>query len=234
VLASSPELSFENIRYDICFIGTQSDPTRVRAINSFQKEKGIRYFFRTPNTTDWSDKNTSYLHMSDKAKKRELEDMYLNNMKKSWAILCPRGMGSSSFRFYETMCMGRIPVHISDEYVFPFADEIDYSRFCINIPEAAVDVAGNVLAKWFQNKSSEELETICRTARSTWEKYFHNEKSKEIMLKLLASHRAKSGRASHSYLEIENEYGEGKRIGYERDFSKISKLTTRKHGSTGP
>jgi hypothetical protein len=49
--------------------------------------------------------------------------------------LCPRGYGKSSFRFYEAMQLGSIPVFIYDQKWMPFEDEIDWSDFsvCIHI-----------------------------------------------------------------------------------------------------
>ncbi|MGE4552464.1 MAG: class I SAM-dependent methyltransferase [Desulfovibrionaceae bacterium] len=219
VLDKAPELEFSKLRYDVCFIGAQSDPVRARAIASIAKRKDIRYFFHYPNTTDWADKQTSYLHMEDEKKKREMEMVYVNNMRKSWAVLCPRGMGSSSVRFYETLCMGRIPVHISDEYVFPFADEIDYSRFCIDIPESAVDVVGEVLAQWFRKKTPEDLERMCREARATWERYFRPEDAKRIMVEQLRRHKAAPGPVqADKYVALPDERGRGERTGYAPGF----------------
>jgi predicted O-methyltransferase YrrM len=215
VLAKAPDFRFDRIKYDTCFIGTLSDPVRVQAIQSVGNAPGLRYFFHHPDTTDWEDKNTSYLHMDDKTKKRQLEDVYVNNMRKSWTVLCPRGMGSSSIRFFETLCMGRIPIHISDEYILPDADVIDYSRFCIDIPQSAAGVVGKVVSQWIGKKSREELESICREARSVWERHFDLSNPKKVLVRKLerytpAEFPAHSPRA----IIINKENGERTRTGY--------------------
>ncbi|MDD3313839.1 exostosin family protein [Pseudodesulfovibrio sp.] len=197
-------------------------------LDSVSRRDDLRFFFRYPETTDWSDKETSYLHMEDRDRKRRLEEMYVKSLKESWIVLCPRGMGSSSIRLYETLCMGRIPVHVSDEYTYPFADEIDYSRFCITLPQGAADVAGDVLARWLRGKTEDDLAAICREARSVWEKHFRPDDAKGIMLRMLARHKAAPGPVKRNkYVPIRSEDGRGKRMGYAPGFFKNMDIDNR-------
>lgn len=47
-------------------------------------------------------------------------------------MLAPRGYGPSSFRFFEAILAGVIPVYIHDgDNALPYQDEIDYSKFAI-------------------------------------------------------------------------------------------------------
>jgi predicted O-methyltransferase YrrM len=206
VVEASPSLDFDKIRYDVCFVGTLSDPIRVGMINSIAAEKGLRSFLRHPNTLDWSDPATSYLHMKDEEKRRELETVYVQNARKSWAMLCPRGMGSSSIRFYEALCLGRIPVHISDEYVFPLEGRVDFSRFTIDIRQDDVPVMGKLLAAWFRKKSPEELAALCREARAAYEEHLQEHHSRriavEILRRRLAQRNAEPQAAAPRYVQV--------------------------------
>jgi hypothetical protein len=59
-------------------------------------------------------------------------------MLESYFALCPRGVGSTSYRFYEAMQLGVVPVLIADEDTRPFRKQIDWetcSVFCKNINE---------------------------------------------------------------------------------------------------
>ena len=47
--------------------------------------------------------------------------------------LCPRGAGPSSYRLFETMQMGRVPVVLSDQWVPP--DGPAWGEFLIRVPE---------------------------------------------------------------------------------------------------
>lgn len=48
--------------------------------------------------------------------------------------LCPRGAGLSSYRFFESIHLGSIPVLFADDAALPYPD-LDYSRFSVRIPE---------------------------------------------------------------------------------------------------
>jgi hypothetical protein len=49
----------------------------------------------------------------------------------SYFTLCPRGYGKTSYRFYEALQLGSIPIYISDEHWLPFFDKSWYDQFCI-------------------------------------------------------------------------------------------------------
>jgi len=86
------------------------------------------------------------------------------------------------------MCMGRIPVHVSDAYVPPFEKDIDYSQFCLFIPESEVSQAGHILRTWLARRGKEELMTMCRTARQVWEHHFRPEALADVCLEYLRRH----------------------------------------------
>lgn len=52
-------------------------------------------------------------------------------MQRSEFALCPRGHGPTSFRLYEALQMGAIPVYVSDDHRLPFADELDWRRIAV-------------------------------------------------------------------------------------------------------
>ena len=53
--------------------------------------------------------------------------------------LAPRGYGPTSFRMYETMQMGAIPIYISDVFWLPFDDEIDWEKAALLIHPDDID-----------------------------------------------------------------------------------------------
>lgn len=57
------------------------------------------------------------------------EKVFVKAMEKSYSCLCPRGYGGGSFRFYEAMQMGVVPVHIGDIDIRPFKSQIDWDNF---------------------------------------------------------------------------------------------------------
>ncbi len=53
---------------------------------------------------------------------------YYKNIKNSDYILCIRGAGNFSVRFYETLMMGKIPVFVDTDCLLPFEKSIDWKK----------------------------------------------------------------------------------------------------------
>ena len=49
--------------------------------------------------------------------------------------LCPAGHGRWTYRFFQAIQWGSIPVLLSDDYIKPFNNEIPYDDFCITVKE---------------------------------------------------------------------------------------------------
>jgi hypothetical protein len=67
---------------------------------------------------------------------------YQSIISRSVFTLCPAGYGRWTFRWIEALLHGSIPVLISDGYVLPFAEYVDWDRFTIRVREqdiAAID-----------------------------------------------------------------------------------------------
>jgi hypothetical protein len=67
---------------------------------------------------------------------RELGDEYRVVMGRSRFVLCPRGTGTSSFRLFEALACGRVPVILSDDWVAPRG--IDWASCAVRIAECDV------------------------------------------------------------------------------------------------
>lgn len=52
---------------------------------------------------------------------------------------CPRGIGLSSYRFFETIRLGSIPVLFADDVVLPYENEINYEEMIVRIPENKIN-----------------------------------------------------------------------------------------------
>lgn len=189
VLAAAPDLNFAKIRFDVSFVGTISDPVRLALLQGIERERRLRHYISAPQAPEWN-LGASYLHMKGAARRARLERLYLGVMARSWATLCPRGRGSSSIRFFETLCLGRLPVHVSDEYVLPLADRIDYAAFCLFLPEADAPRAGEAVHAWLAGKGREERAAMCRQARQAWEEHLAPEREQEIALDILRRHKS--------------------------------------------
>jgi hypothetical protein len=73
----------------------------------------------------------------DRVAEGELAGRYVESIVNSAFVLCPRGGGTSTFRLFETMMLGRAPVIVSDEWVPPPGP--DWESFSLRVREADVD-----------------------------------------------------------------------------------------------
>jgi hypothetical protein len=90
---------------------------------------------------------------------------YVALARRSKFILCPRGLAPSSIRLFETMCMGRAPLILADEWVPPHGPQ--WEAFSIRIPERDARWVPRIL----EEKEAAAVE-MGLLARAEWEKYF--------------------------------------------------------------
>ena len=79
--------------------------------------------------------------------------------------LCPRGRGPGSVRLFEAMRMGRCPVILSDEWVYP--ERVDWQACSISVPEKDASRVPEILDKW-RDRAAE----MGAKARQEWEKFY--------------------------------------------------------------
>lgn len=74
-------------------------------------------------------------------------DKYKKILSGSKFTLCPRGLGLSSYRFFECFHLNTIPVLFSDIAILPYQDSIDYTKFIVRIPESKSNDANYILER---------------------------------------------------------------------------------------
>ncbi len=87
--------------------------------------------------------------------------VFAESMSRSRFILCPRGIGTASFRPFEAMQAGRAPVIISDQWVPPPQVNWDFAVF---VPEAEINGIPDLL-----ESIRDEAFERGRAARAAWE-----------------------------------------------------------------
>jgi len=58
---------------------------------------------------------------------------FFNSIRDSRYIICPRGDGNQSLRFYETLSAGRVPILIDTKIKLPLEDRLNYSEITITL-----------------------------------------------------------------------------------------------------
>ena len=106
------------------------------------------------------------------AKSRKERIEFLKNMNDNLYSLCVRGGGNYSFRFGESLMMGRIPILIDTDCILPFENEIPYDTNCVRIKPENFDRIFDVVQEYHDAHTEEELIDIQKQNRIIWEEYF--------------------------------------------------------------
>ena len=94
---------------------------------------------------------------------------YFNNILESQYVLCVRGAGNFSTRFYETLAMGRIPVYLDSDGLLPLSKIIDWKKHVVwvdwherfNIAEKIID--------FHKSLNEESMQALGASNRALWE-----------------------------------------------------------------
>lgn len=82
------------------------------------------------------DTTAAFIAHSSQNGDEEHRRAYRDQMMRSKFVLCPRGWGTSSYRMYETLAMGRVPVVLSDMWVPPTGP--DWTKCILRVDEDQV------------------------------------------------------------------------------------------------
>lgn len=106
--------------------------------------------------------------MTDSASAERVRREYVDNLVNSDYALSARGYGNYSFRFYEALSVGRIPVLIDTDCVLPYDFLHDYREFCVIVPEGDVDRAGDHVRRFHDRLSPEAFRELQLRIRRFW------------------------------------------------------------------
>jgi len=92
----------------------------------------------------------------------EAHKNYQNHLLRNTYILCPRGYENFSFRFYETLSYGRIPVLIDTDTVLP--PNVNWDELCVRVPYEKMNDLENIIRNDYETKT--EIEFIERQEKA--------------------------------------------------------------------
>ena len=99
----------------------------------------------------------------------QLKKDYINNLIHSHFTICNRGRGNFAIRFYQALSLGRIPVLIDSDMIFPFEEHINWDDVIIKAKNET-ELAEKIVL-WWQNKSEEDVINAQLKCREIYEKY---------------------------------------------------------------
>jgi Exostosin family len=93
---------------------------------------------------------------------------FVTNMLDSDYVLCTRGGGNFSYRFYETLSCGRIPVFINTDCALPFERWIDWKKFCIWVEEDDLPYLGDRICEFHNRLTPQQFQELQLNCRKLW------------------------------------------------------------------
>lgn len=96
---------------------------------------------------------------------------FFQNLVDSDFVLCARGAGNFSYRLYETLCCGRIPVFINTDCVLPYEFTIDWSNYCVWVDQDEMKWVADKIADFYSALSPQDFIDLQHNCRKLWEKW---------------------------------------------------------------
>lgn len=141
-------------RFLFSFVGGKTASVRQKILDERERLGHACYIKETRIGQNWSGGDQSLFRQG-----------YCEVMLESRFVLCPRGYGTSTYRCYESMELGRAPVILSDEWVAPNGP--DWDDFSLRIPESEWEEIPRILAE-----RAQDWQEMGHAARENWERWF--------------------------------------------------------------
>ena len=144
-----------------------NNPVRASAISQLRSSDKVDAEFILRNEFFWGWDGTP--ESFDTATK--VREEYVQNLKSSPYTLCVRGGGNFSYRLYESLNVGGIPVFVDTDCVLPFEDEINWGAHVVWIPPHQVESIDTVLAQVHSTLDNEGFQALQLQNRGLWNSY---------------------------------------------------------------
>ena len=96
---------------------------------------------------------------------------FFENIDNSDYVLCYRGAGNFSIRFYQTLAMGRIPVFVNTDCLLPFENQINWKALTVWIEgENRTDISNSIL-RFHSNLNNDKMNKLFIRNRALWESH---------------------------------------------------------------
>lgn len=137
---------------------------RKKALSFLQAASGIHTNFIVRRSHGY---HTGTIQVSKESSREE----FIDNILASDLALAVKGDGNASIRFYEILSLGRVPLVVDTDMVFPFEDRIDYPSFTFSVPFDRLSEIGGMVNDFWGELSPEYFEVMQRQAREIFLRY---------------------------------------------------------------
>jgi hypothetical protein len=138
---------------------------RETAMNLIAADQRLEVSFDVTN-------NHQSYYVQTESKKLALENLFITSTDKCDYVLCVRGSGNFSGRFYMALNAGRIPVVIDTDGVIPDEEQLHM----IKVPVNSLNNIGELIAEHFDTTTEQELKEMKRENRLAYHQLLAPEK----------------------------------------------------------
>lgn len=93
---------------------------------------------------------------------------FIDNLDASDYIVCVRGTGNWSKRFYETLNWGRIPIFVDTDCILPFDFAVDWKRYCVWVERHELPFIAEKVADFHAALSPDDFRDLQQACRQLW------------------------------------------------------------------
>ena len=137
---------------------------RRRVLASLSRSRRIRTNFRLRSSHSAHAKT---IRLDPAQARRE----YIDNMLASDFVLCVRGDGNYSLRFYEALSLGRVPILLNTDVRLPLEDIVEYSDFVLKMHIADMLRIDEIVAEFWEQQTEQSWFIMQLKARDAFEKF---------------------------------------------------------------
>lgn len=156
------------------FCGVPEPRVRGEALSVLEQSAAmetrfIRRMGYLAGTISWTRLGGVLTPVWNEAAGRRAREEYLDNLFASDYVLCARGAGNFSYRLYETLSCGRVPVFIDTDSALPYDDTVDWKRSVVWCAEAELATLPDRVRAHWEARSSAEFQALQRECRAFWQ-----------------------------------------------------------------
>lgn len=104
-----------------------------------------------------------------KEEKQQTTHEFYQNITRSAYVLCVRGAGNFSVRFYETLMMGRIPVYVNTDGFLPLTNQIDWQKHVVWVDIKDIHRIDEIVHAFHQRLDQNSFQNLLKSNRKLWE-----------------------------------------------------------------
>jgi hypothetical protein len=133
------------------------------------RDRAMKLLERNPAINTRFVSRTKHTANSARVGVEESTRVFFENIYETDYTLCVRGFGNWSYRFYETLACGRIPVFVDSDCVLPLDSRIDWKKYCVWVDQSEVHLIGEKILEFHSTLSPTDFVDLQSECRKLWQ-----------------------------------------------------------------